>query len=119
MVVMIMGILLAAAMPSYFNSVRRARLDGSNANARSIAVAVQAIYTRTGSSSYTGLTLTSTDLVKELSNNLPVNECASSAKQATDGGWTVTISSNGSSWTIAPSDYSGCTAAPTTIKLGS
>ncbi len=117
-VVSIIGILAAAAMPSYFNSVRTARLSSSNSNARSIAIAVQAVSMKTGGRSYAGLNLADVGVLKQLSNMIPINECASSTAQATSGGWTITVSGTGNTtWTISPSNTSLCTTAPATIIL--
>jgi prepilin-type N-terminal cleavage/methylation domain-containing protein len=117
-VVSIIGILAATAMPAYFNSVRNARLNASNANARAVAIAVQAVAMKTGGRAYTGLNLSDASLLKQLSNMIPANECASVATQTSSGGWNITISGSAdSTWTIAPADTSLCTAAPATITL--
>ncbi|MEZ0325267.1 MAG: type II secretion system protein [Fimbriimonas sp.] len=117
-VISIMGILVAAAMPAYFNSVRTSRLNSANSNARTIAIAVQAVAMKTGGRAYTDLDLSNSAVLKQLSNMIPFNECASSTAQGTSGGWTITISGSGdSTWTITPANSSLCTAAPAPITL--
>ncbi len=119
MVVLIMGILMAIALPSYFNAMRDARLRASNSNARAIATAVQGVMTRSGTRAYTGLTLTNAEVLKELNNIMPLNDCATTAKQATTGGWTATISGTGdSTWTLTSADAGLCKSAPSTVVLG-
>lgn len=114
-VVTIVGILAAAAMPAYFNTVRNARLNAANANARAIAIAVQSVFTKNGSKAFTGLNLSNTTVLSELNNMLPTNDCA---KDQTGGGWNVAISGTGDTvWTLTPKDSALCSSAPSTVTL--
>lgn len=118
MVTVIIGILAAVAMPSYFATVRNARLNASNANARAVSIAVQAVSMRTGGRAYTSLDLTNADVLKQLGNMIPVNECAADSYQKTSGGWKITISGTGdTTWSMAPADSSQCNSAPATVTL--
>ena len=118
-VVVIVGVLTAAALPSYFNSVRDVRLRAAESNARAIATAVQTLQTKSGGRGYTGLNLANTEVLRELNNAVPVNECAAASIQSNTGGWLVQISGSGDTvWTISPRDSSLCTSKPLTITLG-
>jgi prepilin-type N-terminal cleavage/methylation domain-containing protein len=118
MVTAIIGILAAVAMPSYFASVRNARLNASNANARAVSIAVQAVSMKTGGRTYTSLDLSNADVIKQLGSMIPINECAADSYQKTSGGWKIVISGTGdTTWTISPADSSQCNSTPATITL--
>jgi prepilin-type N-terminal cleavage/methylation domain-containing protein len=118
MVTAIIGILAAVAMPSYFASVRNSRLNASNANARAISIAVQAVSMKTGGRTYTSLDLNNADVLKQLGNMIPGNECAAESFQKSSGGWKIVISGTGdTTWSISPADSSQCNSAPAMITL--
>lgn len=117
-VVLILGILMAMALPSFLSSVQTSKLATGTANARSIAAAVQADYVRGGGTSYAGYTSatlgSNTNIAADLGGNVPNNPCSATAGA---GGYTTTGAAT--SWTIqAKTD--ACTNAGTapTIKLG-
>ena len=115
-VVLILGILTAVALPAYLGSIRDAREKTANANAKMIATAIQAVYTRTGGTSYTGIDLANAAVLAELNGAIPTNPCSGTAtvadyplSGATANGVTVTAD-----------DGTNCTAANLKgFKLGS
>ncbi len=117
-VVLILGILTAIALPSYISSVQTSKLATGGANARAIAAAVQADYVRNGGSSYatyTGANIPQqTNIMADLGGTVPNNPCSSTA--GVDG---YTLSADGSKWTITPKvDNCANAGTPVTIKLG-
>jgi prepilin-type N-terminal cleavage/methylation domain-containing protein len=72
-VVLILGILVAVALPSYLSSVKDSRQKTANANAKAIATAVQSLYVKGNGASYSGIS--STDLAAELGGSIPTNPC--------------------------------------------
>ena len=117
-VVLILGILTAIALPSYLSSVQTSRLATGNTNARAIAAAVQADYVRSGGMSYASYTTSgitaAANLMADLGGTVPANPCSASAGIA---GYSVTA--NAQNWTIIPkTDNCPNAGSPMTIKLG-
>jgi len=120
-VVLILGILMAMALPSYLSSVQTSKLATGSANARAVSAAVQADYVREGGKSYqpysaAGLAnaATSKNITADLGGKLPDNPC--SASTGVDG---YTVTAGTTSWTIVPKiDACPNAGTPTTIKLG-
>lgn len=117
-VVLILGILIAIALPSYLSSVQTARLATGTTNARAVAAAVQADYVRTGGASYAGYSNTGigakTNLMADLGGTIPNNPCSTSA--GVEG---YTVAPAATSWTITPKvDNCANAGTPTTLKLG-
>jgi type IV pilus assembly protein PilA len=106
-VVLILGILVAVALPSYLSSVKDARHKTANANAKAIATAVQALYTKSNGKSYSATDIPSASITAELGGNIPVNPCTGGASLATDYSLTQTASQA----TIQPAAGGNCTAA--------
>lgn len=117
-VVLILGILMAIALPSFLSSVQTSKLATGGANARSIAAAVQADYVRAGGATYatyaSGKLSGQPNLVADLGGKIPDNPCS-----ATPGEGGYTINATAGNWTIQPKTDT-CTNAGTapTIKLG-
>jgi prepilin-type N-terminal cleavage/methylation domain-containing protein len=117
-VVLILGILTAIALPSYISSVQTSKLATGGANARAIAAAVQADYVRNGGSSYVNYTSSKipelTNIMADLGGTVPSNPCSATA--GPDG---YTITAAASKWTIVPkTDNCANAGTPQTIKLG-
>lgn len=125
-VVLILGILLAMALPSYLSSVKSSRGQTAMANARMIASAVQNSYVRKQGASYAGFTAAAIDsatggsdaeFVKaDLGGTVPKNPCNGATTAA--AGYTVTITGT-TKWEIKPELGSNCNSSDlTTIQLG-
>jgi prepilin-type N-terminal cleavage/methylation domain-containing protein len=117
-VVLILGILTAIALPSYISSVQTSKLATGGANARAIAAAVQADYVRNGGSTYAGYSganiPNATNIMADLGGTVPSNPC--SATSGVDG---YTVTAAGTKWTITPKvDNCANAGTPPTIKLG-
>ncbi len=117
-VVLILGVLLAIAIPSYLSSVQTARLATGTVNARSIASAVQADYVRRSGAGYGRYTAEKIPDVKgvmaDLGGVVADNPC--SAQKGIDG---YEINPTGSSWSISPkTDNCPNAGVPKVIKLG-
>jgi prepilin-type N-terminal cleavage/methylation domain-containing protein len=83
-VVLILGILTAIALPSYLSSVNSGREGAANANARSLASAVQA-------KAITGGVYDTTlaDYATDMGGSIPINPCTGN-----NTGYTITMSGN-------------------------
>ena len=106
-VVLILGILVAVALPSYLSSVKDARHKTANANAKAIATAVQALYVKSNGKSYSATDISTTDITNELGGTVPVNPCTGAASLTTD----YTLLQGASAASIKPAAGSNCTAA--------
>ncbi len=106
-VVLILGILVAVALPSYLSSVKDARHKTANANAKAIATAVQALYVKSNGKSYGATDITAFAITAELGGTIPVNPCTGSASLSTD----YTLVQTSAQATITPAAGSNCTAA--------
>jgi len=105
-VVLILGILVAVALPSYLSSVKDARHKTANANAKAIATAVQALYVKSNGKSYSSTDITATDITTELGGTIPNNPCTGAASLTTD----YTLTQSASSASIKPAAGTNCTA---------
>jgi len=105
-VVLILGILVAVALPSYLSSVKDARHKTANANAKAIATAVQALYVKSNGKSYSSADIPLSAITAELGGTIPVNPCTGSAVPPIDYGLIQTPESA----TIQPAAGSNCTA---------
>ena len=117
-VILILGILTAIALPSYLSSVQTSKLGTGNANARSIAAAVNSEYVRRGGVTYNRYTSTGIEnhpnIMADLSGEIPSNPCSETT--GIDG---YTITASASRWTITPkTDNCPNAGDAQTIKLG-
>lgn len=85
-VVLILGILVAVALPSYLSSVKDSRQKTANANAKAIATAVQSLYVKANGTAYNAASITAAAITSELGGNVPTNPCTGGASLATDYG---------------------------------
>jgi prepilin-type N-terminal cleavage/methylation domain-containing protein len=80
-VVLILGILVAVALPSYLSSVRDSKHKTANANARAIVKAAMAVYTTyKGPPSGIPAYVTEERVIKELGGSAPINPCTGGNK---------------------------------------
>ena len=89
-VVLILGILLAIALPSYLSSVKDSRTKTANANARAIATAVQGLHVQNGGITYAGMdagTLLAS-VKADMGGDLPENPCTNGKAFGTDYAYT-------------------------------
>lgn len=115
-VLLVMGAMTSLALPLYLSGARNSRHQTANANAKSIAQAVQSLYIRAGGSAYNGSSIDSTTLAVELGGQIPVNPCTAGTDLATDFGLQLTATGA----TIKPAAGDKCTAAQLPeIRLGS
>jgi prepilin-type N-terminal cleavage/methylation domain-containing protein len=113
-VVLILGILLAVAIPAYLSSVKNSKETTASSNARAIATAVQAAYVKGGGVSYTGIDLTNATVLSDLGGAIPTNPCTGTALAAD---YVFTTAGIASGVTITPALGSGCSTV-TATKLG-
>jgi type IV pilus assembly protein PilA len=93
-VVLILGILLAIAIPAYLSSIRTARTNTANTNAKAIATAVQSVYVKLGgTNAYNAAPLVAAtdDVLKDLGGTIPTNPCTG----------TATVGGAGSAYVVA------------------
>lgn len=106
-VVLILGILTAIALPSYLSSVNASRQGAANANAKTLATAVQAKGITSGA-----YDTTLTDYATDMGGAIPLNPCT-----GTTTGYSITTS--GTTCTVAATAGSNCgTWTPSTFTLG-
>jgi prepilin-type N-terminal cleavage/methylation domain-containing protein len=84
-VVLILGILVAVALPSYLSSVRDSRAKTANTNAKTILNAVQALYVKSGGNAYNAASINATTIAAEVGGAIPTNPCTGEATLATYG----------------------------------
>ncbi len=90
-VVLILGFLVALAIPSYASSIGKSRHDVANSNARSIVTAIQSIYVKNGGYRYN--TVDQTAIAKEFGGSLPSNPCTGGSAFGRDYRLSLTRSS--------------------------
>jgi prepilin-type N-terminal cleavage/methylation domain-containing protein len=118
-VVLILGILVSIALPSYLSSVKRARGGTATANARMIATSVQTAYIKAGGTDYSGFTAANIDLNADIladhGGALPINPCNGEVTAAL--GYDVVPTAT--KWTIKAKAGSNCSAGDLgLIQLG-
>lgn len=77
-VVLILGILLAIAIPAYLSSIKTARSNTAMTNAKAIATAVQSVYVKNGGTlAYNAAPLSdcTLDVLADLGGTIPDNPC--------------------------------------------
>jgi type IV pilus assembly protein PilA len=105
-VIMILGVLTAISLPTYFSSVQNSRQESANANARAIATAVQAKAIATGS--FDG---NLADYAQDMGGSVPGNPCTGSTT-----GYTITVVGTSATVTAAAGAECG-TWTPQTFRL--
>ena len=106
-VVLILGVLTAVALPSYLSSVNASRQGAANANAKTLATAVQAKGIIAGT-----YDTTLADYTTDMGGTLPNNPCT-----GTTTGYTIVAS--GTTCTVNANAGSNCgTWTPSTYTLG-
>jgi prepilin-type N-terminal cleavage/methylation domain-containing protein len=121
-VVLILGILLAIAIPAYLSSIKGSRAATANANARMIATSVQTQYVKAGGTTYATYTganvAANAGVLADMGGVIPTNPC-SGGNDVTGADYTIAITGT-TKWTITPAAGSNCDAADCkTIQLGS
>jgi len=122
--VLILGILLNAAVPSYISSVKNSRGASANSNAHMIATAVQAAMVTSGGATYNAAPMNTLGgtVTTDIGGTIPTNPCTSTNTVATSGtatAWTITILSGGTGWKITPNDPSAKCSGIAVYQLGS
>jgi len=109
-VVMLLGIITAVALPAYISSVNTTRQSAANENARALSAAVQAKATIVGS-----YDASVSNYIQDMGGIIPVNPCSGTA-----GGYTITVSGKTATISSVTGTYCGSwTPAPYTVSLGS
>ena len=106
-VVLILGILTAIALPTYLASVNTSRETAANTNAKSLATAVQGRAILTGSYD-TNLS----DYTQDLGGAIPLNPCCS-----TTPGYTITATATSASVQAVVGTVCGTTWTPQVFTL--
>ena len=108
-VILILGIVVAVALPAYLASIRDAKLKTANANARAIAAAYQSAFLKESARSYANL---SDAAVATALNGWPRNPC--SDEPGRDG---YLIEKRTEGMTVTPRNDGNC-ETPITTTLG-
>ena len=91
-VVLILGILLAVAIPSYLSAVTTSKANTANTNARAIETALQEAFVNaasTGGNDFTVLAATPyTKVLTDMGGSWPINPCTGNSSPTTD--WQIT-----------------------------
>ena len=106
-VVLMLGILTAVALPSYINSVNASRQGSANTNARTLATAIQSRAITTGS-----YDTTLADYLTDMGGMIPINSCT-----GTNTGYSITASGNQCQVAASVGTHCG-TWTPKTYTLG-
>jgi len=89
-VVLILGVLIAIALPSYLSSVKDSRQKTANANGKAIATAIQSLYAKINGKAYNDASITSAAIATELGGTVPTNPCTGANVLAADYGMALT-----------------------------
>lgn len=112
-VVLILGILVAVALPSYLSSTATARQNTADSNSRALASAIQSSGVKSGAYP---TSLADTGVVADMGGAIPDNPCSASTAAA---GYTYTATASTGTATIqAKNDKcTGYTGKTFTLKL--
>jgi len=106
-VLLILGVLANVALPSYISSVYSARIGAANANAKTLATAIQGKAVTTGS--YDTVLI---DYAADMGGTIPLNPCT-----GTTTGYTITTTAT--NCTVVASVGTNCGSwTPTSFVLG-
>lgn len=106
-VLLILGVLANVALPSYISSVYSTRIGAANANAKTLATAIQGKAVTTGA-----YDTVLADYAADMGGTIPLNPCT-----GTTTGYTITISGSNCTVSAAVGAYCG-TWTPTSFVLG-
>ncbi len=104
-VVLILGILVAVALPSYLSSVKDSRQKTANANAKAIATSVQSLYVKANGKAYNDASITTAAITAELGGTIPTNPCTGGAALVADYNFAVTATTA----TVEAEEGTNCT----------
>ena len=111
-VVLILGVLVAVALPAYISSTATAKANASDGNARAISTAFQSAGVKTGKYP---TDLTDTGVIADMGGTIPNNPCSASTGAA---GYTVTGGGTSTATITAKADAcTGYTAKTFSLKL--
>lgn len=117
-VVLILGILMAIALPAFLSTTQKSKMAAAGTHARQIATAVQSDYVRGGGVTYMDYAVSplknDPDIRADLGGNFPDNPCSATPGL---GGYTLTVTDT--SWKIVPKNDLCPDGGPRpTVKLG-
>jgi len=122
-VVLILGILLAVAIPSYLSSVDNSKVTTANSNTKAIMTAIQASFVNNSGVSYVAITgavpgvpatLAGTTVPADMGGSLPTNPCTGANVWGTDY---VLTAADATGITIHAKQGT-CTGVPASYTLG-
>ena len=112
-VVLILGVLVAVALPTYLNSTATAKANAANTNARAIASALQTSGVKNGYYPTAATGLGDTGVVADMGGAIPNNPCSASTGAA---GYTYTYTAT-NNVSIAPKSDTCTGYTPATFAL--
>lgn len=110
-VVLILGILVAVALPSYLSSTQTARQNTADGNGRAIASAIQSSAVKGGT--YPA-DLTDATVVADMGGSIPDNPCSATLGA---GGYTYTVTGSGATIAAKNDRCTGFTGKVYDLKL--
>lgn len=110
-VVLILGILVAVALPSYLSSTATARQNTADGNARAIASAIQSSAVK--NNTYP-TDLTDATVLADMGGSIPNNPCSASTGAA---GYTYATASGGATITPKNDNCTGYTGKTFSLKI--
>ena len=114
-VVLILGVLVAVALPSYINSTLAAKQNAADSNARAISSALQTAGVKSGSYPAATPGLADTGIVADMGGAIPNNPCSATTGA---GGYTYTVTSTTNVSIQAKNDTcTGYTGKTFTMKM--
>ncbi len=117
-VILILGVLVAIALPSYLSSVKDSRTKTADANARAIATAVQAKYVQAGGITYVGVATTAGNLNADMGGVIPTNPCTGTNTVGTAATSAYVVTETATGFTVNALTSANCNATKT-FNLGS
>jgi prepilin-type N-terminal cleavage/methylation domain-containing protein len=118
-VVLILGVLLSVAIPSYLSSVKHSRSTAANMNAAEVAHGIQSLFVQGGGVGYAGYTgaamQTNATLLRDLGGAIPKNPCTG-GNQLDGTDYTIVAAAN--TWSIVAVDGQCDSTELRTIQLG-
>ncbi|MDX2064309.1 MAG: type II secretion system protein [Fimbriimonadaceae bacterium] len=109
-VVMVLGVLMAFALPQYLGSIRDSRHKVANANGRAIMAGLMSVYIRLGADGSARAAIDDAKVAKELGGSIPNNPCTGGNNLTTD----YQLDKSGAQFVIWPKSGTGCTVSELT-----